>query len=41
MPLKKVGDKWKWGSRMKPTTKKKAMAIRDAAYANGYRKKKR
>lgn len=41
MPIKKVNG-YKWGSKpKKPTTKKKALAIAKAAYAAGYKPKKK
>lgn len=42
MPVKKVKGGYKWGSKpKKPTTKAKAKAIGRAAYASGYKGKKK
>ena len=42
MPVHKVGNKWRWGSKGKLyDTKKEAEAQGRAAYASGYKKKKR
>jgi len=41
MPVKRTkSGKYTWG-KSKPTTKKKAEAIQRAAYANGYKGKKK
>lgn len=37
MPVRKVKDGWKWGSKGPFKTKKKATAVAKAAYAHGYR----
>lgn len=42
MPIRKVGKKgWKWGSKGPFPTKKKAEEVRKAAYASGYKRKKK
>ena len=41
MPVKKVKGGYKWGNQKKPTSKKKAQARQKAAYANGYKGKKK
>jgi len=40
MPVRKVKGGWAWGNN-KPTTKEKARRQERAAYANGYRPKKK
>jgi len=42
MPVRKRGErKWYWGSQGPFTTKKQAEAVGRAAYASGYKKKKK
>jgi hypothetical protein len=41
MPVRKVKGGYKWGNQKKPTTKAKAAARGRAAYASGYKGKKR
>lgn len=40
MPIKKVKDKYYWGSKGPFKTKKKTKAVAKAAYASGYKKRK-
>lgn len=40
MPVRKVKDKYYWGSKGPFKTKKKAKQVAKAAYANGYKKRK-
>tara|TARA_Y100001951_G_C11297969_1_gene277266 strand:- start:9087 stop:9587 length:501 start_codon:yes stop_codon:yes gene_type:complete len=39
MPVRKVGDKYFWGSKGPFNSRKKARQVAKAAYASGYRKK--
>lgn len=41
MPIRKVKGKWYWGSKGPFNTRKKAEEVAKAAYAHGYKKKKR
>ena len=41
MPTRKVKGGYKWGNQKKPTTKAKADARGRAAYAKGYKGKKK
>ena len=39
MPVRKVAGGWKWGSKGPFKTRAKAVAVAQAAYAHGYKKK--
>jgi len=41
MPIRKVKGGYKWGSKGPFKTRKKAEEVRKAAYASGYKKKKK
>ncbi len=41
MPVKKVKSGWKWGSKGPFKTKAKARQVERAAYAGGYKSKKK
>ena len=41
MPIRKVQGKWYWGSKGPFKTKKKAEAVQRAAYASGYKGKRK
>lgn len=41
MPLRKVKGKWYWGSKGPFASKKKALQVAKAAYAHGYKGKKK
>ena len=41
MPVHKKGNKWYWGSRGPFDSKEKARQVEKAAYASGYKGKKR
>jgi len=40
MPIRKVKNKYYWGSKGPFKTKKKAASVAKAAYASGYKKRK-
>ena len=41
MPIKKTKRGWYWGSKGPLKSKKKALAVQKAAYASGYKGKKK
>lgn len=41
MPIRKVKGGWKWGSQGPFKTKRKAQQVAQAAYASGYKEKKK
>ena len=41
MPVRKKGDKWYWGSKGPFASKAKAASVGRAAYASGYKGRKK
>jgi hypothetical protein len=41
MPIRKTSKGWSWGSKGPFKTRKKAVAVAQAAYAHGYKGKKK